>query len=955
MRRYPTIQSAGDLSKILISANFKVPAASLRFERAADGSWILTGHLAPKVTSITFELAPLSLLPSLRLAVASWVGQVHSEEIRQRVETDVTNYLQKNGYRSAAAQVIAHDDDDQFSYTVRLNIGDPCVIKGYQWPERMPDVNLKLVEAGELCMEAIAIASIEDIERRIRAKGWVNAALEFRGFEYNDSDNSALIKVGGTVGKRVVYQFLDAKTNEDVRGQMATIDQQILDPGTTNPESVSYELVKELRAQGYNETVVTGPESNVNKDTETLTFKISRGDVFHLGSLKFEGNDFMTDAELASLMKIAQGSNTEDGKSLPIFNPDLVTSGVDRVKAKYNQEGFWDIRVSDRISPTTQNDLHSMQVSISVDEGPRRVFDHIEIQGSQAIPVSDLEDLWDEKKGAPLDRAKILDFQQKVREAYTNRGFFYAAVTIDLQSPEQAKSPVPIAIRVQVVEGPRVKFGDVFVTGLLKTQQKGVTREVLIETGDWYDPEAVTASRRAILRLGVFSSVVITPMDPSAIEQKSDIIDLLVEVKEAPSRSISFGPGWSNYYGMRYNLEGTLTNIGGTGRQVYSHANFNHERSQKAIGSRTLVGRVLSVGYLEPHILDSNLDGTASVSQSAQSNDYAWVLSRSGEIEVSHTLRTFVPGSKISGFYGRKLNEEESDQKQVDAFLADTFSVGRVGARFNYDKRDDISWPTSGYLLTSEAAFARYEFGGDLRYFRWEIGNNRYFSVTNNLVFAIGANISAFQGVTRRVDSDADILPASERLQSGGADSIRGYRERSLGPIVRIPSLNPDGSWNCAYTNYVSGGSRRTLIKAEMRYRFTDNVASTLFVDSGNSSFSQEETDKFKKAFATTAKQSDSVCGGAKQETTVEDNEGYELAELATHPGYIWTRHYTTGGLALNFLTPIGSINLAYGVPWHEPITDKCAADDSLCFPRAPQNVAWWRRGEFHFNVGAKF
>lgn len=952
-RRYPTIQSASDLSKILISANFKVPAASLRFERAANGTWVLTGHLAPKVTSISFELAPLGLLPSLRLAVTSWIGQVHSEEIRQRVEADVSNYLQKNGYRSASAQVIAHDDDDQFSYTVRLNIGDPCVIKGYKWPERLPDVDLKLVEAGELCMESIAISSVEDIERRIRAKGWVNAALEFTGFDYNDRDNSALIKVGGTVGKRVMYQFLDATSNEDIRYQMTTVDQQILDPGTTNPESVSYELIKELRSQGYNDTVITGPESSVNQDTETLTFKVSRGDVYHLGSLKFEGNESMSDAELASLMKIAQGANSDDGKSLPIFNPDLVTSGVDRVKSKYNQEGFWDIKVSDRISPTTQNDLHSMQVSISVDEGPRRVFDHFEIKGSEAISVSDLEDLWEEKKGSPLDRAKILDFQQKVREAYTNRGYFYASVTLDLQSPDQVRSPLPITIQVQVTEGPRVKFGDVFVTGLLKTQQKVVTREVLFETGDWYDPEAVTASRRAILRLGVFSSVVITPMDPSAIEQKSDIIDLLVEVKEAPSRSVSFGPGWSNYYGMRYNLEGTLTNIGGTGRQLYSHANFNQERSQKAIGSRTLVGRVLSVGYLEPHILDSNLDGTVSLSQSAQSNDLAWVLSRGGELEVSHTLKTFVPGSKIAGFYGRKLNEEESNQTQVDAFLADTFSVGRVGLRFNYDKRDDISWPTSGYLLTSEAAWARYEFGGDLRYFRWEIGNNKYYSITNNLVFAFGANVSAFQGVTRRVDSDNDILPASERLQSGGADSIRGYREHSLGPIVRIPNMGSDGKFNCTYTDYVSGGSRRILLKAEMRYRFTDNIGSTLFVDSGNSSFSQEENEKFKKAFG--SKKDPNVCNNAEQNTSIVDNEGYELSELAIHPGYIWERQYTTGGLALNFLTPIGSINLAYGVPWHEPVTVDCSNNESLCFPRAPQNVAWWRRGEFHFNVGAKF
>ena len=40
-------------------------------------------------------------------------------------------------------------------------------------------------------------------------------------------------------------------------------------------------------------------------------------------------------------------------------------------------------------------------------------------------------------------------------------------------------------------------------------------------------------------------------------------------------------------------------------------------------------------------------------------------------------------------------------QAEVDAFLADTFSVGRMGVRFTYDKRDDLTWPTQGYVLTS--------------------------------------------------------------------------------------------------------------------------------------------------------------------------------------------------------------------------------------------------------------
>jgi outer membrane protein assembly factor BamA len=292
---------------------------------------------------------------------------------------------------------------------------------------------------------------------------------------------------------------------------------------------------------------------------------------------------------------------------------------------------------------------------------------------------------------------------------------------------------------------------------------------------------------------------------------------------------------------MRYNLEGALTNIAGTGRQLYGRATFNEEAHQKAIGSRTLLGRAISAGYLEPHILDSELDGAISLSQAARATDYAWSLTRSGEVEISHSLKAVVPGSKISTFYARKLNDEEGAKEDVDAFLADTFAVGRTGLRFYIDKRNDQTWTSDGYTLGSELSWARYDLGGDLRYFRWEISNNHYFSPAEDLVFAFGVNFTSFEDVERRGRANGDILPASERLPAGGADTIRGFRERALGPMVRRPSLNADGVWDCGFTASPTGGSRRLILKAETRYRFTSALAGTIFVDSGMSSFSRAE------------------------------------------------------------------------------------------------------------------
>ena len=955
--RFPVIKNTADLSRILAGVSLKVPSSSLSFEYEGD-AWRLGGKRAPVVTSIDFEFAPLALLPSLKLNVSHWIGQVHTEQLKARVAADVDHFLRRSGYLNAAATVLATGDESEVLYKVSLNIGDPCVITGYVWPTTLPRTKLPVLDNGELCDETLAASSVEDIESKLRLRGYIQASLEFGGFQVNKEANTAKIIVRGTFGNRIAYQFIETSTGKDISSVLDPKDVQNLDPLTTGPDSVVYELLHALKNRGYQDAQINGPQTTRDSDElVTYTYQIQLGEQALLASLRFEGNERFSSQDLATKMNIERQATAGESDAEVLYNPDVLSSGMETIKNAYMKEGYWDVKLSDRVSPTSTAHRQRLQAVVTIDEGMRRVLGKVEVVG--APPSTSAEDIVEQlplHEGDSFDRSVILPFQQAIRTMYVSEGYLYTAVKVETLQESNSYDKVPTNVKVTIDMGPRVKFGEVYVSGLIRTEQYVVLRELLFEPGDWYDPDVLNASRRALLRLGVFSSVIIGPLDPSDLDQKKEMLDLIIDVKEGPSKTVTFGPGWSSYYGMRYNIEGALTNIGGTGRQLFSRASFNQEKSQKSIGPRTLIGRSISAGYFEPHILDSQIDGTVSAAQSALSTDYAWALTRAGEVEFSHTLHSLVPGSKFSVFYGRKLNEEEGATEEVDAFLADTFRVGRTGTRFVIDMRNDAAWPTSGYTLNGELAWARYELGGDLRYFRWDISNNHYTGITNNLVLAFGVNLTMFQGVTRRDGQSADVLPASERLNAGGADSIRGFREHSLGPIVRRPSLDAKNNWDCSYTSSPTGGTRRILLKAELRYRFTESVAGTSFIDSGNTSFTREEMAKFSDAFSGPVDvKNPADCPDQQPKRSIEDNIGYDLADLPTHPRYLWDRHFTTGGLALNFLTPIGSINLAYGVPWHEPRTDQCIEDSSRCFFRAPQDLPWWRRGEVHFNVGAKF
>jgi len=99
------------------------------------------------------------------------------------------------------------------------------------------------------------------------------------------------------------------------------------------------------------------------------------------------------------------------------------------------------------------------------------------------------------------------------------------------------------------------------------------------------------------------------------------------------------------------------------------------------------------------------------------------------------------------------------------------------------DTRNNRFDPTSGYYLFSSVDLAGGIFAGDRDFFRLQGGGNHYWPHAGRFVFE--SNLKA--GV---VDAYANTkeVPIFERFFSGGSGTIRGYRERQVGP--RDPSSN---------------------------------------------------------------------------------------------------------------------------------------------------------------------
>lgn len=943
--RFPTINNPQDLENLLQAIAETVPVESLEGVYQGD-HWQIIGKRARILTDISFTATTRSFNQALQNATFNYLSSADSSEMRSRITEIVRSLLLRSGYARARVRLSTEDHDTTVSYHFDIREGIPCQIQRIDLPFTLPANRHLNIKNGDLCDQETIKEALASLEEELRQDGFSQAQLDFQDFEYLDGGKRAYLITKGNLGKIVDYAINDPSRTISFQDLFQRDELSSLDPSVVGPETMVSEIEKKYRQRGYDEVQVRGPEMKTSGPYKvSYHFEVTPGPQYFLRDVQFEGAEHLQKDELLEIMNL-KGI----WQNNPPFNLDDIRKGQDAIKARYNKDGYWDVQVRDP-RPAKDRNSNSVQVAIHITEGLPRIFRSIRFDGAKEITAEELSELWQVKEGEPFDRAKLVELESAIRKLYFERGHLYVTSTANFVTTNLRKA-LWTDIVVSITEGPRVKIGDIRVVGLVKTDPKVVLRELRFSSGEYYDPEKIEDSRRAISSLGLFRSVQIFPSDRAALAESNPELDLTLEVRETRPGNVSFGPGWSLSDGWRYNVDVSYNNILGDGRQILTHGGFDEQVHQKAIGAKTMVGRRFSIGYLEPYLGDYPVDGTVSISHRAQAEEF-WTLNYEGELGLTHRFRSLLPSSSITLYHGRKVTREEGREAQKLSLVSTgNIRVGRIGTRFFLDRRNDIAWPTKGYTVGADLSWARYNFGGDLRYFRWEVSHNRYFQLWPNYVFAIGASLAAYEDVSRNTDDeDRDVLPASERLKAGGADTVRGFRPRSLGPIARYQDDGEDGSTPGSITQDYIGGSRRTVVKAELRHLFSEHFAGTYFVDSGNVFFSPAEMEKFRSLYDSTGDPDN-----AATKPSIEDNIGYDFEDLVRDPAILYNKHYVASGIALNYLTALGSINLAYGIPIHEPKTQRCIDyPDRLCFKRGSENDVWLFRGQFDINVGASF
>lgn len=926
--RHPNIDDAEQLSFLIRDISQAAPFLSVTGAWQQQ-HWVITVKPAQIIGEFDLALTTRTFRSQLQANLEKYLGEVDALEIRQKLTADVKRYLQFRGFYRAAVDLEVVPKGDWVAYKFKVDEDYPCLIREISSGFAMPRFLNVDFEVGDVCDREKIEEAMVKFEQDLEDRGYDQRKILKPEITYDLASNSASIYIPGTLGKKVHIE-IDSPVKNIWSSELDKTES-----GISDPDTVIGEITRKYRAEGYDDVVVEPPVvTEDDSDTITYTYKVKPGVRYLINSIQFEGIEHFSKDKCLKIMDMDSIVRID---SSPL-NQEAIRKGIDALKTAYNADGFWDTQINyPRINrdPSTG---HAGLVFV-IREGQQRLFTKLIPSGNSALSDEDILELWEIEEQKPLVWGDLIAFEQRLRNAYHKRGYIYAKQQMNLIQ-NQSQHNIQTKVLVKIDEGPRVKFGEVTITGLVRTNVEVVRRELRFASGEWFDPDKIEETRNALSRLGLFSSISIVPSDSSALTEQYEIVPYSIVVRESKPGSVMFGPGWSLDEGGRFSLEAAYNNIGGWGRQVFMKSSLSEEHRQDGFTRKTLLGRSLGVGYIEPYIFDIPVNGTVTVNTKAEAGIQRWEMSRQGELALDHTLRWWLPGSKIVGFYGQKItNIEAAEALTFNLIETGDVRTGRVGLRYTLDQRNDQAWPTQGYMLSLESSWARYHFGGDLRYYRYGITNNFYFQLSENFVLATGYSLFAYEDVERRGEV-ADVLPTSERLHAGGAETNRGFRRQKLGPVIDYYNIQDNER-----EQINSGGSHMAAYKAELRYQLIkDTMALTTFIDSSNSFFMPKEEEQFRRDF-----EGNPPPGQAPAQMV--DNVPYRFEQILSHPEYLWQRNYVSYGMAVNYLTPLGSFNLSYGLPWK-----RCATPNNRCTIERGQAVTYGvLGGVFHINVGANF
>ena len=223
-----------------------------------------------------------------------------------------------------------------------------------------------------------------------------------------------------------------------------------------------------------------------------------------VNEIQIKGNDAVKADDIRGVLSF---------KVKQVYNPDRIKADADKIKALYDDKGYYNAEISFATEKVKERDVN---VIIDIKENDLLYVKTIEFTGNRAFTNKELKGLLETTEwtvfsfltdSGVLKKEKLRESLNRVKVFYMNNGYIQAQVG----EPEITNDKKWIYIRIPVSEGRQFKVGKVEITGdTLSVPQGGTPRQAqhqeegLLRPGGHFErprvPDADDPQRRLCLR-----------------------------------------------------------------------------------------------------------------------------------------------------------------------------------------------------------------------------------------------------------------------------------------------------------------------------------------------------------------------------------------------------------------------------------------------------------------------
>ena len=533
-------------------------------------------------------------------------------------------------------------------------------------------------------------------------------------------------------------------------------------------------IQRQYTSRGRYDATVSSEIIEQDRNRVGLKISIFEGSVATISRIAIVGNEAFDDDTLLGEMSLTEAGLFTWFSGSNNYETEKLNADVEAIRSYYLNRGYVNVEVSEPQVELSEN-LEDVFITITVNEGKEFRVGSVNVGGDQPIDLSSAVEEMTLQTGEIFSRRLVNEAVSTMSKKLGDAGYARSQVRA---VPEINDEKQTVDVTLVVTPGPLVYVRRVEFRGNTDTSDVVLRREIPQLEASVSSAAAIEKGKINLQRLGFFSLVRVSTRP---VPDQPDQVDVVYEVKEQASGSLSASVGFSQGEGALLGAAVSQKNFLGSGNalsfSLQSSSSTKEARFSFTDPYYTIDGVSRGIDlYLKQTDFDE--EGTADYTTDDTGIGLSFGYPISDESRVSTNFAIQNVNLKTSGsvpsYIGDFLTSEgiSSSSREAD------FVEYKVGAAYSYDTLNKAFLPTAG--TRHRVSFDLSIPGSDLEYYTASYLGETYVPVLDaeDVSLKFKTRLGYGDGF-----GDSAGLPFLKNFFAGGIRSVRGYTYNSLGPV----------------------------------------------------------------------------------------------------------------------------------------------------------------------------